>query len=127
MIIGIAFVGVVQLFTVGTYANQESGDLTTALGLAGNIHEMSLGLAYTDLISLDGITHSPPVDASNTTLDDMAGWTQQVSASYVDPNRLSLTVPKTSPEPTILITVTISHNGNFVYSTHWLAAASQWP
>jgi type II secretory pathway pseudopilin PulG len=127
VIVGVAIVGLVQLLAAGTYANSESTELTTGIGLASNIREMAYGVAYDDIMTLDGKTCSPPKNARDENIDDLADWKQVVTINYVDPDHLTLTVPKTQVEPVALITVTVSHNNRTVYTTDWLAAASEWP
>lgn len=105
-----------QLLATGTVANRESTDLTTAINLANNIHEKSMCTPYDDLFDLE---------ATPSTVAGMPGWTQVVNVSYVDRNRLSLSVPDTQEEPTARVTVTIRHAGNDVYKMSWIAAASE--
>ena|SRR2546421_7506848 len=127
VIVGVAIVALVQLLTAGTYANETSTELTTAINLANNIREMAYGVSYDSMMTLDAKTYSPPIDASKGSITDLTGWKQVVSVNYVDPDHVTLTVPKTQVEPTAIVTVTISHNNRTIYSTDWLAAASEWP
>ena len=48
VIIGVGVVAMLQLLAAGTVSNSEGTELTTAINLANNIREMSLGLAYYD-------------------------------------------------------------------------------
>src|SRR3954462_2106994 len=50
-IVGFGIVGVLQLMTAGTMANIDSADLTTAMGLASNIHERALGVKYDQMFT----------------------------------------------------------------------------
>jgi type II secretory pathway pseudopilin PulG len=48
VIIGVGVVGMLELLAAGTQSNSDGTELTTAINLANNIREMSLGLAYYD-------------------------------------------------------------------------------
>ena len=48
VIIGVGVVAMLQLLAAGTVSNSEGTELTTAINLANNIREASLGLAYYD-------------------------------------------------------------------------------
>ena len=127
VIVGVAIVALVQLLTAGTYANETSTELTTGIGLATNIREMAYGVAYDSIMTLDAKTYTPPVDARKIAITDLTGWKQVVTVNYVDPDHVTLTVPKTQVEPTAIVSVTVSHNGRSIYTTDWLVAASEWP
>ena len=124
VIIGVAFTAMLQVLAAGTVANRDGTALTTAIHLAGNIHEASVRTAYDDIFTLRD-THSPPVDANLQTMTGMAGWQQVVDVTYVDPNLLTSDVPDDQDEPTARVTVTINRNGKFVYRTSWIATASE--
>lgn len=48
VIIGVGVVSMLELLAAGTVSNSEGTELTTAINLANNVREMSLGLAYYD-------------------------------------------------------------------------------
>jgi Tfp pilus assembly protein PilV len=48
VIIGLGVVGMLELLAAGTVSNSEGTELTTAINLANNVRELSLGLAYYD-------------------------------------------------------------------------------
>jgi type II secretory pathway pseudopilin PulG len=124
VIIGVAFTAMLQLNAKGTEANNDGTELTTAINLAGNIHEASIRVSYDQIFTLRG-THNPPVNARLQNISGMNGWTQVVGVSYVDDNKLTQTVPDTQYEPTARITAIIQRNGREVYRSTWLTAASQ--
>src|SRR5687768_1644559 len=124
VIIGVGFTATLQLLAAGTVSNKEGTELTTAIHLAGNIHEASLQAEYADQFALEGV-HNPPKDANLRAMADMNGWRQVVDVRYVDRNLLTTAVPDTQVEPTARVTVTVERNGSFVYSTSWIAAASE--
>lgn len=124
VIIGVAFTALLQLLAVGTISNQEGAELTTAVNLAGNIHEAAVRVPYTNIFTLRG-THNPAVDATLTSIDGLTGWQQVVGVSYVDESLLTTAVPDTQYEPTARVTVSVLHNNKQVYRTSWIAAASE--
>jgi len=63
VIIGVGVVAMLQLLAAGTVSNSEGTELTTAINLANNIREMSLGLAYYDPTDM---AKTPPVYTWNT-------------------------------------------------------------
>ena len=48
VIIGVGVLSMLQLLAAGTVFNGDAAELTTAMTLAGNVREMSLGLAFYD-------------------------------------------------------------------------------
>src|SRR3954454_25013895 len=70
VIIGVGVVAMLQLLAAGTVSNSEGTELTTAINLANNIREMSLGLAYYDPTDM---AKDPPVftwDTREATVKD---------------------------------------------------------
>ena len=124
VIIGVAFTAMLQLLAAGTVANKEGTELTTAIHLAGNIHEASLRTDYDDVFSLEG-TYDQPLDANLRPITTLPGWQQVVDVSYVDRNLLTSYVPDDQEEPTARVTVTINRRGSFVYRTSWITSASE--
>jgi type II secretory pathway pseudopilin PulG len=129
VIVGVGIMAMMELLAAGSMANGASAELTTAMGLASNMHEMTLGVEYKDVMTLNGLNYSPPRDAKKIQINEpsLANWRQQVAVNKLDENFIINTVPNTQTEPTVRITVTISRNGSVVYTTSWLAAASEWP
>jgi type II secretory pathway pseudopilin PulG len=128
VIVGVGIMAMLELLAAGSMANGASAELTTAMGLASNIHEMSLGVEYANVMTLNNLSYQPPVDAKKITITDssLAQWRQQVTVNYLDRHLITSTVPNTQIEPAARITVTVSRNGAPVYTTSWLAAASEW-
>jgi Tfp pilus assembly protein PilV len=138
IIVGTGVVAVMQLLAAGSMASRQGQDMTTAIQLANQIHEMSLSMTfsdpvtptqwgpsagetlatYNDVTDLDGQTFSPPIDARRQTLADLANWSQSVVVNSVDPNRITTIVPKGSSRGQ-QITVTVSHLGQAVWSESW--------
>jgi prepilin-type N-terminal cleavage/methylation domain-containing protein len=125
-IVGIGIVAMMQLIASGTMANTQSTELTTAMGLAGNIHERALGLDYENVFStLDNRNYSPPINAQGTAIADLPNWQQSVDVKYVDPDNLRSYVPDTQEEPVLRVTVTISHGTRPLYTASWLMGESE--
>ncbi len=124
VIIGVGFTATLQLLAAGTVANKEGAELTTAIHLAGNIHEASLRTPYDNLFTLQG-SHSPPLDANLRAMAGMDGWQQVIDVTYVDPDLVTNAVPDTQEESTARVIVTINRSGKFVYRASWLATKSE--
>ena|SRR2546421_1429910 len=123
-IVGLGIVGLLELISVGSMANLESSELTTAVFLCQNIDELMQGASYSTLhATYDNSTYSPPKDGRGQNLTGFTGWSQVVDVSYCDPNIVKSTVPDTQVEPTSLVTVQIIHNNKVVYTAKWLVAA----
>ena len=65
VLIGVGVMAIMQLLAAGTMANAESTELTTAIGLAGNVRERAIRVPYQNLVAtFKSKTYSPPVDAT---------------------------------------------------------------
>ena len=141
-IIGFGVVGMVQLLAAGTVSNSEGTELTTAVNLANNIREISLGMnyndpeqptvwstkeadvtSYDDVFDLDGATFSPPLDVRRLPISNYTNWAQQVVVETVDPDQIASARPKNVTWPTARVTVTITRNGTPVHTASWLVVA----
>jgi type II secretory pathway pseudopilin PulG len=139
IIIGLGIVSTLQLLGKLTASQGDGQDLTIAVNLANNVHELTFNLHFTDPIApthwgpeagetlatyndnddFDGATFSPPIDARRQAVPNLAGWTQSISVRSVDQNNLTATVPNGST-PAERIIVTVSHLGQVVYQESWL-------
>src|SRR4029079_9192208 len=82
VIIGVGVMAMLTLLAAGTAANEDATQLTEAINLANNIHEIKMGMPYYDpqtpkawnskeptvaewdnITDLDGASFNPPVDA----------------------------------------------------------------
>jgi hypothetical protein len=148
-IIGFGVVGMVQLLAAGTVSNAEGTELTTAVNLANNVREISLGLyyndpeqptvwstkeggtgnpntdvlSYDDVFDLDGATFSPPLDVRRYPISNYTNWAQQVVVDTVDPDQIASARPKNATWRTARVTVTITRNGTPVHTASWLVVA----
>jgi type II secretory pathway pseudopilin PulG len=142
VIIGTGVMALLQLLAAGSMVNQGGAELTTAVNLANNIHEISIGLpfrnpttpsslakdsggptAYTYLWDMNGDTYSPPLDVRRNPISIYANWSQQVTINTVDPNSVSGVRPNDPTIPTAKVAVVIRHNTKVVYQASWLVTA----
>ena len=142
VIVGVATLAVVELLAVGSMSNAEGGEQTTAMNLAANIREISLGLAfqdpeqptewktkeasvaaYDDLKDLDGAVFQPPLDVKRRPINECAAWSQKVTVQTVAQDNVTSERPKDPMEPTARVAVIISRNGREVYETSWVVVA----
>ncbi|MFI5381134.1 MAG: hypothetical protein ACHRHE_17695 [Tepidisphaerales bacterium] len=139
VIVGTGVVAVMQLLAAGSMCSGQAQELTTAVHLADQIHELSLGLAfsdpvdpshwgpragetlanYDDVTDLDGQTYNPPIDARRQTITSLSGWSQAITVESVDPARITVTVPKGSTRAQRL-TVNVSHQGRVLFTETWM-------
>ena len=143
VIIAFGVVSLLELLAAGTMSNTAGTELTTAINLANNIHEISVGLLfkdpadptnpkegggtdptqYNDIWDMNGDVYSPPLDVTRHTIGSYVNWEQDVSVQSVDQNSITTTVPNNTSIPTARITVQVKHNGKLVYQETWLVAA----
>ena len=143
VIIGVGVVGMLELLAAGTMSNSKGTELTTAINLANNIREISLGMdfadrdlpttwatkeatlgAYDDVKDLDGCQFMPPIDVKRQSINNYVNWKQVVKVETVDPNNVKFAPGTKDPlEVTARVTVTIEHSGVPVYTMSWLAVA----
>jgi Tfp pilus assembly protein PilV len=145
IVIGVGVTAIVQLLAKGTISNLNGADLTTAVNLANNIHELTYGLTlvdpnnpnnwgpetgetlatYSHLDCFNGQTFSPPIDTRRQTLSSYTNWSQSIVVQKVDINRVATTVPSTTSMPSARVTVSVSHLGQVLYSETWLVTDGQ--
>ena len=148
VIIGIGVVGMLELLAAGTMSNTKGTELTTAINLANNVREISLGLAfadpqqptvwntkeatikdYDDIKDLDGENWCPPRDVRKQQILGYDTWRQKIKVETVSQNNVGgLALPNDPNEPTARITVTIQRGSDAakavdVYTMSWLAVA----
>jgi type II secretory pathway pseudopilin PulG len=128
VIIGVGCLAMLQLLAAGTRANGESGELTTAMNLAGNIREClthhngpmqtvafsdvddtdnwgpeageTTVNSYDDLDDFDGMTFSPPIDARRASMGTpYNGWSQSIVVESINPDDLKSVIPHLTHPP----------------------------
>jgi prepilin-type N-terminal cleavage/methylation domain-containing protein len=145
-IIGLGMSALVTVMGASTTANWSATELTTAMNLANNIHELSERLAFADghwgidsgetiancnsCDDLSGLRLGAGTTSVVDTLGqdmptapgmDWKGWQQQIDVTLVDANNLqqALSSTDTTANNVMRITCTIVHNGNQVYQQAW--------
>jgi Tfp pilus assembly protein PilV len=143
VIIGTGVLAMLQLLAAGTMSNGAAAELTTAVNLANNVHEIAVALPftcaanpasttfkdtggpanYTYLWDLNGDSYSPPLDIRRNAISAYSTWTQKVTVQSVDPQNLDAVRPNSVTLPTARVTVLILHGAKTVYRASWLIAA----
>jgi Tfp pilus assembly protein PilV len=141
-IIGFGVVSIMQLLAAGTESNSAGTEMTTAIGLANNVREITVGMsfrdpavpnawgtkaggvaAYNGIMDFDGDTFQPPLDCRRQKIDVYSSWAQQVTVTTVAEDFLTSARPDDVNEPTAMVTVVILHGGVRVYQTSWLVSS----
>jgi Tfp pilus assembly protein PilV len=139
VIVGVGTVGMLELLAAGTMSNAAGTEMSTALNLANNVHEISLGLAFADpqnptvwtsresdvtqydnITDLDGQTFSPPLDVSRQPMAGYSNWSQKVTVQTVAADQVNSVRPNSISIPTAKVTVQILRNNKIVHQTSWL-------
>jgi len=143
VIIGTGVLAMLQLLAAGTMSNGAATELTTAVNLANNVHEIALALPftcpanptsttfkdtggpanYTYVWDMNGDTYSPPLDIRRNSISGYSNWSQKVTIQSVDPQNLDALRPNSVALPTARLTVLIVHGTRTVYKATWLIAA----
>ena len=143
IIIGVGVVALVQLLAVGTKNNDTSAQMTTAVNLANNIHEIMAGLPlydpnypttwnpnlssvsnYGGITEFDGGTFSPPLDNTRAAMSGYGAWSETITVQSLNEDNLGTTVTDSTTQNAARVTVTVSHSGAQVYQASWVAAAT---
>jgi hypothetical protein len=119
IIVGVAFVAVLQLIATGTVVNVDAAELTTGVNLARNVRELALQTPYAQLSTrFNGATLQPPQDSRGVTLVGLDEWQQAITVQPVDPERLTANVVDSTPAA-VRMTVNVRQNGESVCSLTW--------
>jgi hypothetical protein len=118
IIIGTAFVAMLQLVAAGSVNNIEGAELTTGISLARNIREYTLTSTWANLPTFNGANYSPPKDSRGVTLTNITNWQQQVTVQAVNPDDITQDIVDPSPTA-VRISVVVSHNNERVCDLSW--------
>jgi prepilin-type N-terminal cleavage/methylation domain-containing protein len=142
VLVGIAIASLVTANSALTKANGAGADLSTAEFLIEQIRELTATLAvidpqtgistfgpegaenlanYDDLDDFDGLSFNPPIDARRNTLNDLSGYTQQVTVENVNASNFEQVVTDHSSH-FVRVTVKASINSKEISSSSWLRA-----
>jgi hypothetical protein len=154
VICGVGVMAILELLAVGSVSNAAGAEATSGANLAGNIREISLGLAFRDpdedpnwldetnwkwnnkeatvelcddVKDLDGCKFNPPVDALRKPLKGYENWSQEVTVDTVADDFLESIRPKDPRAVAARVTVKVYHNGNLVHQTSWIAMGKKKP
>ena len=122
-IIGIGIMAMLELIAAGTKSNLEGAELTTAINLAKNVREYTLGLTFEQTRNLNGTIYSTPIDGRGQTIGSQSGWKQAVAVQAIEPNSLITSSNDTTPDA-IRVTVTVTHNDQYAGELSWYRFAS---
>jgi prepilin-type N-terminal cleavage/methylation domain-containing protein len=124
VIVGVGTVAMIQLLAAGSMANGHSHELTTGMNLANNVREMTQTMAFSDVLALNNKTYDPAVDAMQQPVTSLSGWKQQVAATRVVEN--AVTVTTTATDSNIArVTVAALHNNEKVCEVSWLVVRTE--
>ncbi len=143
-IIGIAFASVMELFAACTKQNRAAGNATSAMLLAQHVQELMVSLPFSDpspltaifgsetgetlatfddIDDFNGLTFSPPIDASRQPIDGLNQYSQTISVTDANPAQPSAAG---SPGYALRVRVVVTYQFNPaapvepVYSYSWL-------
>jgi len=139
VIVGVGTIAMLELLAAGTMSNAAGTEMTNAVNLANNIHEISMGLAFADpqnptawsakestvaqydnITDLNDCTFCPPLDVRRMPIAGYGNWTQKVKVETVAADAVSSVRPNSITIPTARVTVTILHNNKIVHTATWL-------
>lgn len=118
VIVGVGCVALLQLIAAGTVANVDGARTTTAVNLGRNVRERTLRFRYDDLRGLNGRVYQPPIDSRGNLMTEMTEWSQSVSVTPVNPDRLTMPILDTDPDA-LRVRVTVKRNGETVTEVNW--------
>jgi MSHA pilin protein MshD len=148
IIVGVGIAASMSLFGACSMQNINASQSTTAMMLADNIQEAMANLSFADPITgtttfgpeggetlasyddvddFDGLTISPPIDATRASLTDLSQYSQVIAVTPVDPNNLTTTLAKTTTTRTavrvqvrVLFKQTPTSSAQELYRTDWV-------
>jgi prepilin-type N-terminal cleavage/methylation domain-containing protein len=142
VVISLALVSLLAANSVFTQNNAAGTNLSTAEFLVEQIRELTAPLAvtdpnaigtpvfgaeeaslllYDDLDDFDGKTFSPPINADRQPLNDLAGFSQQVTVQNVSAADFELVVADLGSS-FVRVTVTVYLNSKKISSASWVRA-----
>jgi type II secretory pathway pseudopilin PulG len=118
IIIGVAFVSMLQLLAVGTVNNIKGSELTTGISLARNIREYTLNSTWANLPGLNNTSHNPPWDSRGIPVNSLTGWQQKITVQSVNPDNIQQNIADPTPDA-VRVGVVINHNNQKVCDLSW--------
>jgi type II secretory pathway pseudopilin PulG len=137
VIIGLAVVSMMTLFTAGTQSQHTALQTTVALRLAKDVYEYSLtlphvtvpGTGINDIADLNGqtfgrggVASSSVVGSTGNAIPGFSDWAQTVQVKDVDPGTLQDTSNSTVPERPKRLIVSVKFRNQVLFTQRWLVA-----
>lgn len=119
VLLGIGVIAMVRAGAAFTDSNKEGIDMTTAQFLAEQARERSAMMSFNELSSWDPNSVILGVDAGD--VNDLSGYTQDITVEYVDPNDFS-NVLDSGTSDFIKVTVTVIKDSKDVIKSSWIRA-----
>ncbi len=117
IIVGIAVVALMMLFTSGTKVNAYGNDLSTGVFLAEQLRAMTDEVAFDDLLSYHNIPYNG-VDAEGNPVTGLQNFQQRLIVQGVNPDNFTLYI---GPDPeAFLVTAAVTHEGAELTCIRWL-------
>jgi len=124
MVLG--FVALVAAFGHESVVVQRGEDIALATFLADEIRDRALGMAFPDVLDLDGVTYNPAILSTGDS-EDLDSWAQRITVTPVSSADLNQTVP-TEGAQAARLTVEVLARGNPVLTqTYYLMDTSGVP
>ncbi len=118
IIVGVAIVALMMLFTNGTSVNVYGNDLSTGVFLADQMRSMTDEMPFDNLVADGNQTYVNAVDAQGTPIPGLEPFRQDLSVRTVNPDDMSTYI---GPDPeAAVISAAVSRNGEFITRISWL-------
>ena len=124
VVVGLAITGLMMANQSATTVNGRGRDMARATFLAQEIREYCFSRDIDDVVSA---SYTPPVDAGLTEVDGFGGWSQVVTAYYVDTGDIAADRITDVEDPDYIVysdmkyvRCEVTYNGTSVLTTGWL-------
>lgn len=124
LLLGIGLAAVLGAVNLGIRTSGEGAELTQAIFLAQEIRERTLRMDFADVVALNGIVYSPPINSHGETIAGMSGWSQSIQTSYRSPNDPSVVLASGTSD-LVYVQVQASRGGQTHLTTGWLVARKE--
>lgn len=132
MLMAIGVTAMCQLLAAGTKATIDSTEMSSAINLAGAMHDLSTALPlnptgrfvgrFQTVWDLNGKTFAPVVDVSASPMAGFDAWEQRLEVAAADDRSLgAIALP--GERNVARVVVRVFHNSHQVYMTSWLCFA----
>ena len=121
LLIGIAIASLLSANSSFTKANGAGMELSTAEFMVEQIRELTTMLDYDSLHDFDGVSFSPPINASEQSLTNFPQFSQQITVENVSAADLTAVVADHSSD-LVRVTVEVFINSTKISSVSWIRA-----